>query len=1057
MTGTTVRRSFAAVLSLGMPVTAAMAQRAVTVSGHVTSGTTPLVGAHVRLTELSIDRTTNADGRYSFLIPSISVRGQSVHVVATMGDRRIRYIPKSAVIELNGTPVVQDFDLAIASEGQVIPEPAESQRSPGVRHVDEALSDTANLGGIAGTVDLASALAGRVPGLDVRPASVLGGSALLLHRGPHSILGSNQPMYVVDGLPVDNTVFASAAQRFGAGGFDYGSPLADLDLADVESIKFLSASEAGAAFGGRAANGVVSITTKSGKGGPHIAVSASYQRVNESFVQIPTFQNQFGQGLDGKFEFFNGRGGGINDAVDQSWGPALDGRPLAQASYREAARPDVRLWTAHQDNVRHFFDGGSTSNVTAAFQGQSDIGSFRFAGGDRESNGISPGQKLSRLNGAAHFTFHPTNAFNLSANVSGAETKNDNAPGSGYNEGNPFAEFTRMGRQVDTDSLKNHLRDAAGQQVSWNYSGHNNPFFAPLADSNYSRRYHVAGSATATYAMTPWLTATARGGSDYYHEGRLFAIAPGWMGGFPFYAGAGNFSRGGSEGDLIAVHETNALVRLDAIRPLANGKQWTFGGGIDLRDATARVQALGVDSVMNVPAAGAPDTAKLPGVATWSGDAKTTAVFGETSVRFGNGAVIAGSVRGASAGIVSGHQSTSVYPAIHGGVDLVRSMGVAKGNPLTSAVIRGGWSRNAADLTPYAVETMYAGRSASGAIAPFGASLLSPDPDLAPEITSAFELGSDLGFRANRLLLGLTYYRESTSGVILPVADAASGTLVARNVAQVSNNGVEAQIALKLGDGDLGFGWDVSADASKNSNNVDQLSGALRSVPLGPQQWGMSVDAQPGMPLGVLMGRRYLRDASTNALILRNGLPLPDTVAGAQALGSAQPDWIFGLRSTLRYRWVSVSAIADGHMGGEIFSGTNLWGSYAGTLATTAFRPDSGLLISGVDATTHSVNTKHVTAQDYFHALGAIQEPWVYSASYFKLRELRVSLTLPAPYGMAPFSSVTASLVGRNLYTSSKAPNIDPQSVFSPYQLPGVEMGQLPATRSLGLQLTITP
>ena len=457
MNGKTARVVFAVAVSLGTPCTAAIAQRSVTVSGHVTSGNTPLVGAHVHIDELRIDRTTNADGRYSFLIPSISVHGQSVRITASNSDRRVRYLPKSAVIELTGVPIVQDFDLAVAGEGQVIPPPADTPRPTGVQRVAETSSDTANLGATAGTVDLASALAGRVPGLDVRPAGVIGGSALLLHRGPHSILGSNQPLYVVDGLPVDNTVFASAAQRFGAGGFDYGSPLGDLDIADVASVRFLSASEAGALFGGRAANGVVSVTTKNGLGGPRIGVSASYQRTGETFSRLPTFQNQFGQGLDGKFEFFNGKGGGINDAVDQSWGPALDGRALPQASYREAGRPDVRLWTARPDNVRNYFDAGSTSSVTGAAQGHSDVGSFRFFVGDRETRGISPVNRLSRLNGGVHVTLHPANSLDLSANLSGAETKNENAPGSGYNEGNPFAEFTRDRKSTRLNSSHSEL------------------------------------------------------------------------------------------------------------------------------------------------------------------------------------------------------------------------------------------------------------------------------------------------------------------------------------------------------------------------------------------------------------------------------------------------------------------------------------------------------------------------------------------------------------------------------------------------------------------------
>jgi hypothetical protein len=147
---------------------------------------------------------------------------------------------------------------------------------------------------------------------------------------------------------------------------------------------------------------------------------------------------------------------------------------------------------------------------------------------------------------------------------------------------------------------------------------------------------------------------------------------------------------------------------------------------------------------------------------------------------------------------------------------------------------------------------------------------------------------------------------------------------------------------------------------------------------------------------------------------------------------------------------------ADGKLGGQVFSTTNLAGSYAGTLATTAFRPDTGLLIVGIDAATRTANARHVSTQDYYHALATIQEPWIYSASFYKLREARLTVALP-PIPALPISGVTASLIGRNLYLWTRAPNIDPEAVFSPYQLPGMEMGQLPYAKSLGIQLSVTP
>jgi len=331
------------------------------------------------------------------------------------------------------------------------------------------------------------------------------------------------------------------------------------------------------------------------------------------------------------------------------------------------------------------------------------------------------------------------------------------------------------------------------------------------------------------------------------------------------------------------------------------------------------------------------------------------------------------------------------------------------------------------------------------------------DPSLTPELTTGMQIGTDLAIRPLNLGVGVTLYHERTSGVVLPVPNPTLGTLLAMNAGEISNTGIEGTLSARLGNGDDGLGWVGSANAGKNSSQVDQLTSGLESVALGPRLLGLEVQARAGQPLGVLMGRRLLRDANTQSLLLRDGLPVADSAAGLQQLGIAQPQWSFGTQHTVRYRWVSASVLFDGRVGGEVFSATNLVGSRAGTLASTAFRPDSGLLIVGIDAATRGANTKHVSTQDYYHALAAVQEPWVYSATYLKLREARLSVQFPGNFPGSPFQTVILSLIGRNLYLNAKAPNIDPESVFSAYQLPGLEMGQLPATRSVGFQIRLSP
>jgi TonB-dependent SusC/RagA subfamily outer membrane receptor len=1050
-----VVRSLIAVLALGWARSVPLAaQTAVTISGHVTSSGRPLSGAHVRIAELGLERSTDAFGRYSFVVPSADVRGQTVKLVASASDRRVRYAPLTTPIVLTGEALVRDFDLKLATERDSIAlvESAAAAPGPGVtRRID-----TLNLSETLGAVDIASALAGRFPGLAVSTASTLGGSPSLTFRGPRSVLGPNQPLFVIDGLPVSNTVFASSAARFGAGGFDYGSPLGDLDLSEVASITVLSPVDASAAYGSRGANGVVVITTKDGSDGPRFGIAARYQTSNASYARLPSFQNSYGQGLNGQFAFFNGRGGGVNDAVDQSWGPALDGRAVSQSSYTEAGRNDVRLWNPQPDNVRNYFSSGRTSTFNASMQGMNDLGAFRASFGAQQSHGITPRDQLSRLDGSLHGLLHPMPRLELGVDAFGAQSKHRNAPGAGMAEANPVFQFTRMGRQVDTDSLRNHLRDAAGKQVSWIYTTHNNPYALALSDSNSSRRYHLTSSGHGTLGLTRTLTATVRGGVDYYRDGRLFSLGNGWMGGFPFYAGAGDFSKGGSEGDEIGAQTNSLSATLDGSHTVG-GTRWTFGGGADAQRSRFRIRSLGVDSAVNVPAAGAPDTARLPSLLAWTAHSGRNTAFGQAGVTFADGLTLGATLRNAWTSPVGAQTTSSLLPAVRASWDLKRAVdGLTKSGSVTGMSIDGALWKDATELDPYTIETMYAGRALSGSIVPSGSGLLLPDPSLAPEIVTGWQIGGQTSFDLLHLGLGLTYYNDQTTGVILPVANSALGTVSAKNAGQVTNSGIEGRVSFQLGNGTFAPSWAASLNVAKNSNSVDKLSTGATSLPLGPSQFGLSVTAREGQPLGVLLGYRTLRDRQTNTLLLRNGLPLPDSAAGPQVLGVAQPDWVFGLQNTFRYRIVTLSLSADGKFGGQVFSATNLSGSYAGTLATTAFRPDTGLLIVGIDNATRAPNTRHVSTQDYYHALGAIQEPWVYSASYYKLREAKLSVEFP-PIPFMPMSALTASLIGRNLVTWAKAPNIDPEAVFSPYQLPGVEMGQLPYAKSLAFQLTITP
>jgi hypothetical protein len=215
--------------------------------------------------------------------------------------------------------------------------------------------------------------------------------------------------------------------------------------------------------------------------------------------------------------------------------------------------------------------------------------------------------------------------------------------------------------------------------------------------------------------------------------------------------------------------------------------------------------------------------------------------------------------------------------------------------------------------------------------------------------------------------------------------------------------------------------------------------------------------AQKGKPLGVMLGTRYLRDSATQALVLKDGLPIPDAT-GLYRLGSSDPDWTTSIRNRMQLGAMEIDILVDGRIGGQVFSATNLWGSYAGTLSATLDARESGLVVAGIDTVTRSANATNVSAEDYFHSLAAIHEAWIYDASYWKLREARVTYALPLRLvpGFREYV-LRASLVGRNLLAWARAPNIDPETALSSGVFQGFEMGQLPGTRSLGFQLSIAP
>lgn len=1059
-----------------------------TVSGRVFAGDRPVQGASIGIPELGIETRTIADGSYNLLIRAAQVRGQTVTITA----RHRQFGAASAQLQVVGGSVEQNFLLSRDEPRRPPPvdtarrlPPVDTLRLPPVRPGDTTrvtpptdttrvppqpsqlprtqpepaipsspdarlaqllarpryAIDSSAIAETAGPLDLTSALAGRIPGLQVTSASTPGGSSFSLFRGPRSISGPIQPLVVVDGIPVDNSGFTTAAQQFGLGGFDYGTPLQDVALDDVASVSLLDGASAALLYGSRAANGVIVVATKEGGSTPGFSLSHSFRFSRESAIRLPSFQNKYGQGSGGLFEFFNGRGGGINDDVEESWGPILEGQPVIQHSLTEAGRPDVRAWAPHPSGVRDYFGGARTIDANVALQGAHNSSSLRAALGVRSAHGLTPNTTTLRYGATLSGSAQPTSRLKARGSLRLIRASADDRAGTGFDESNPVAGFTRMGRQVDLAALRARIRDTV-DQINWINTARNNPFVQSLENSNDDHRGHIIGSAWLTYELANWLVASLRGGTDNLHESRNFQVVRGWRGGYPTALGRATFSGDGTQQQKNSAAERLANLALTATTRRARDITLVGSLGVEARRSTYQTSGAISDSTAGV--------GRVQSSSVDTGQTSVRSVYAIGTLDRGGYLFVNAGARIENASGLDSLKGSAVFPSASVAYDIARQASALRGMGLGSAVLRAGWWRAGNEITSRTLARTYAGGGpASNPVLGAPANQIS-----GPERTTALELGARLASAGGGVGLDFTVYRETSSELLTASPGATSGTVVSQQ-GEVTNNGVELGLSGFPYRNDA-MSWDLSVSYARNRNTVKNLGGAAE-VALSPTLWGAALAARTDAPLGVIVGNRYLRDAATQQLILKNGLPIPDR-SGPVVLGSWQPDWTASVQSSLRHGSLRLDVLLDLRMGGRIFSATNYWGSYAGTLASTLVGRDTGLVLAGIDSVSGAPNATNVRAEDYFHALGAIHEAFVYDASYAKLRDVRLSYEMALRF-LPGYREQLAriSFRGRNLFTWAKAPNIDPETALSVGNFQGFEMGQLPTTRSFGLQLTITP
>lgn len=1036
----------AAALALwaGAPPESAEAQTG-TIIGQVTDAASlaSVTDAQVSIGGTQIGALTGNDGRYIIVnVPAgthtvqaqrIGFATQSQQVTVTAGDTA------SANFELNVT--------AVEVEGIVVTALGISREERGLGYAVQGLQgDQLNE---VRDVNVFNNLAGKVAGVQVTSVGPMGGSTRMVLRGINSISGNNEPLIVVDGVPIDNSRIETGtlgATVRGTSGIDHGNAAQDLDPANIESISVLKGANAAALYGSRASNGVVLITTKSGKdAGPGIGVTASSHLTLETPLRLPAYQNIWGGGsTDAGYNWVDGQGGGLNDGVDESWGPALDGTAYPQ--WWSGGSPAPFLPAPY--NIREYFQTGHTFANNFAIATSSDRANVRFSALRMDASGMTPQHEQERTQLALNAGAAVTNRLNVDGSIQYTKAEGFNRPGFLNGSYSAMHIFMWFQRQVDTKRLEyaNETWDPASGALTpnWNHNYHDNVYWLQHFRTNNDVRDRITGQITANYQVTDWLAARFRVGTDWY-EHRTKEI-------YPFYSQ--DTPEGGFTEASAFRQESNYEILLTADHQFTDDVALSISGGANRRDNDFDLKEAGT-SQLNVPGIYNVSNSAAPPVLRNIVERKSVnSAYGLATLSYRDWAFLDVSGRNDWSSTLPEDDRSYFYPSFSGSLVFTDAFDW-RPSWLSFGKLRASWARVGTDADPYQLTSVYEEVEKFGNIPGFTTSNTIPNSGLKPETTTSWEIGTDLRFANDRASLDLTYYNSTTSDQILAVdiSETSGYTNQVLNAGQVHNEGVEALLnvdVLRLANG---LDWSLSANWSTNQSTVASLAPGLESIVIGTHS-GVSVEARPGSAYGTFIGTVYERDSAGNIIVSDQGLPL--IASQTVDLGDYQPDWMGGLRSTLRYQGLTFSVQVDTRRGGKIFCGTCRLGTRTGVLAETANRPPEGLIFPGVkeDGTPNDVA---VGARAYWRAKYNASEEWLHDNNWWKLREVSLGFDLP-PHVLRrlPFSTARVNVVGRNLWLWTDIPHIDPETGLRPDNFQGIEYEQFPTGRSFGINISLT-
>ncbi|MFR3425775.1 MAG: SusC/RagA family TonB-linked outer membrane protein [Phocaeicola coprocola] len=899
--------------------------------------------------------------------------------------------------------------------------------------------------------NLANALSGKISGVQIiRSSNGPGGSSKIQLRGANSVTGSNQPLIVVDGVPMDN--FTGATNNdIDNPSMDMGNGLSDINPEDIESMSVLKGASAAALYGSRAGNGVILITTKKGKENPGLGVTISASVSAETLFMLPKRQTAFGQGENGVYDATNAN----------SWGPAITGQ-----EYTKWDGTTGRMQA--YDNVKNYFDTGVNFTESISFSQMFGKTSIYTSLNRMDDASKIPGSKLHRTNLSlrAASSFGKDDRWSIDAKVQYINSLAENRPQGGARDANAFYTVFNLPTTIDIRDFSSPLKDEFGNMTWWSRGGVN-PYWLNEYNPNKDSRNRFLMNGSLKYKFTEWLDAEIRAGSDMYfteRDDKLYAgstINDGdsryTMGEQKFYEN--NFSF------LISGHKDRIFGNW--------GGNFSFGGNLMERKSTGIEASMGKLTAPDLFSLNNGPKDQLVITETYS-HKKINSLYGTLGINYDGWAFLDATFRNDWSSALAKKNRSFFYPSVSVSwviSDMVNKIGKVMPEWFTYAKVRASLAQVGNDMDPYQLYDSYT-ISSIGGQPTADQGKIKYDADVRSELITSWEVGTELKFFNNRLGVDFAWYKTNAKRQLMniPMNNLSGYESMKINAGNIQNTGIELMLnARPVETSD--FSWDTQLNISKNNSKIIELLPGQPGMrySLGGSD-ALQIYAVAGGVYGEIWGTKYQRVEDPNSpyygQLLLSDSGLPQATSERYKIGEQQPDMMAGWTNSFTYKNFGFSFLIDGRFGGDIFSFTNLELQRSGIAEVTApggKRED--IVVPGVVKQadgTYAPNQTPVSLQQYYQALGTgragISEAYVYDATNIRLRN--VSLTYSFPSSMlkkTPIQRLKLGVSVNNVWMiKSNLDGIDPESVYATStNATGMENASAPTSRTYLFNVTL--